>query len=37
MKLLEKRIQRTMEHIGIDNSFLNRTPLAQQLKERVDK
>jgi hypothetical protein len=25
------------EHIGIGNNFLNRTPLAQQLRERIDK
>jgi hypothetical protein len=24
-------------HIGIGNYFLNRTPVAQQIRERIDK
>jgi hypothetical protein len=27
----------TLEHTGIENNFLNRTPIAQQLRERTDK
>jgi hypothetical protein len=26
-----------LELIGISNNFLNRTPIAQQLRERMDK
>jgi hypothetical protein len=26
-----------VEHISIDNNFLNRTPMTQQLRERTDK
>jgi hypothetical protein len=35
-KLLQQRVGNTLEHIGIGNSFLNRTPIAQQLRERID-
>jgi hypothetical protein len=31
------RVGKTLEHIGIDNNFLNRTPIAQQLRERIEK
>jgi hypothetical protein len=26
-----------MEHIGISNNFMNRTPIAQKLRGRIDK
>jgi hypothetical protein len=26
-----------LKHIGLDNNFPNRTPIAQQIRERVDK
>jgi hypothetical protein len=26
-----------LEHIGIGNNFLTRTPIAQQLRERINK
>jgi hypothetical protein len=28
---------KALEHIGIGNNFLNRTPIAQQLTEMIDK
>jgi hypothetical protein len=34
---LQERIRNTLEHIGVGNNFLNRTPMAQQLRERTDK
>jgi hypothetical protein len=29
--------QTSLEHIGIGNNFLNRTPVTQHLIERIDK
>jgi hypothetical protein len=26
----------TMKHIGLDNNFLNGTPIAQKIKERMN-
>jgi hypothetical protein len=37
LKLLQERIGNTVEHIGIGKIFLNRIPIAQQLRERIDK
>jgi hypothetical protein len=37
LKLVQQRVENTMEHIGIGNNFLNKTPMAQQLRERMDK
>jgi hypothetical protein len=37
VKLLQERIGKTLELIGIDNNFLNRSPIAQHLRERIDK
>jgi hypothetical protein len=33
----KKRVENTLEHLGINNNFLNRTQMTQQLKERMDK
>jgi hypothetical protein len=27
----------TLEHIGLGNNFLKRTPVTQQIRERIDK
>jgi hypothetical protein len=35
--LVQKRAGNTLEGIGIGNYFLNRSPAAQQLRERKDK
>jgi hypothetical protein len=35
-KLLQENIGKTLEDIGIDNNFLNRTPTAQQIRSRID-
>jgi hypothetical protein len=37
LKLGQKRAGNTLEAIGIGKDFLNRTPAAQQLRERMDK
>jgi hypothetical protein len=37
MKLVQKRAGNTLEAIGIGKDFLNRTPPALQLRERMDK
>jgi hypothetical protein len=37
LKLVQERVGSTLEHIGIGNNFLNRTSVAQQLRERIDK
>jgi hypothetical protein len=35
--MVQERAGNTLELIGIDNDFLNRTQMAQQLKESIDK
>jgi hypothetical protein len=37
LKLVQERAEKTLEAIGIGKDFLNRTPAAQQLSERMDK
>jgi hypothetical protein len=37
LKLIQERAGNTLETIGISKDFLNRTPAAQQLRERMDK
>jgi hypothetical protein len=37
LKLLQERVGNTLEHTGISNNFLNRTQMAQQLREKIDK
>jgi hypothetical protein len=37
MKLLQEGAENTLELIGLGKDFLNRTPAAQQLRERLDK
>jgi hypothetical protein len=36
LKFVEKGAGNTLELIGIGKDFLNRTPAAQQLRERMD-
>jgi hypothetical protein len=35
--LVQEREENILNFIGIDNDFLNRTQMAQQLRERIDK
>jgi hypothetical protein len=37
LKLVQERAGSTLEAIGLGKEFLNRTPAAQQLRERMDK
>jgi hypothetical protein len=37
MKMVQENAGNTLEVIGIGKDFLNRTPPAQQLRERMDK
>jgi hypothetical protein len=37
LKLVQERAGSILELIGIGNDFLNRTQMAQQLRERIDK
>jgi hypothetical protein len=37
LKLVQERAGNTLEAIGIGKDFLNRTQVAQQLRERMDK
>jgi hypothetical protein len=37
VKLLQEGAGNTLEPIGIGKDFLNRTPAAQQLRERMNK
>jgi hypothetical protein len=37
VKLLQGKIGNTLDHIGIGNNFMNGIPIAQQLRESIDK
>jgi hypothetical protein len=37
VKLLQERKGKTMQHIGIGENFLNRTAIAQKIRERIGK
>jgi hypothetical protein len=37
LELVQKRAGNTLEAINIGKDFLNRTPAAQRLRERIDK
>jgi hypothetical protein len=37
LKLVQERAWNTLELMDIGNNFLNGTPMAQQLRERIDK
>jgi hypothetical protein len=37
LKLLKEKVGSTLELIGIGNHFLNSIPMAQQLREKIDK
>jgi hypothetical protein len=36
-KLIQEKLGNTLDHIGPGNNFMNRTPIAHQLRERTDK
>jgi hypothetical protein len=37
VKLIQEKIDNTLDHIGIGNIFMNRTLIAQHLRESIDK
>jgi hypothetical protein len=37
LKLIQERVGNTLELVGIGKNFLNETPAAQQLRDRIDK
>jgi hypothetical protein len=37
VRLVQERPENILEAVGVGKDFLNRTPAAQQLKERMDK
>jgi hypothetical protein len=37
LKIVQERSGNTLEAIGIGKDFLNRTQVAQQLRERINK
>ena len=37
LKLIEKKLGKTLENIGAGGKFLNRTPIAYALRSRIDK
>jgi hypothetical protein len=34
---VQERARNTLEHTGIDNNLFSRMPVAQKLRERMDK
>ena len=37
LKLIEKKLGKTLEDMGTGENFLNRTPIAYTLRSRIDK
>ena len=37
LKLIEKKVWKSLEHMGIGEKFLNRTPMACAVKSIIDK
>ena len=37
LKLIEKKVRKSLEHMGTGENFLNRTPMAYALRSRIDK
>ena len=37
LKLLDEKVGKTLEHIGTGENFLNKTPLAQALRSKINK
>jgi hypothetical protein len=37
VNLIKEKTENTLDHIGIVNNFVNGTPIAQQLRENIDK
>jgi hypothetical protein len=37
LKLIEKKMGKSLKHMGTGGNFLNRTPIAYALRSRIDK
>ena len=37
LKLIEKKVRKSLEHMGTEEIFLNRTPTDYALRSRIDK
>jgi hypothetical protein len=37
LKLIEEKVEKSLEHMGTGGKFLNRTPMAFTLRSRMDK
>ena len=37
LKLIEKKVRKSLEHMGTGEKFLNRTPMAYVLRSTIDK
>jgi hypothetical protein len=37
LKLTEKKVRKSLEHMGTGENFLNRTSIAYALRSRIDK
>jgi hypothetical protein len=37
LKLIEKKAGKRLKHMGTEENFLNRTPMAYALRSRIDK
>ena len=37
LKLMEKKVGKSFEHMGREELFLNRSPIAYALRSRIDK
>jgi hypothetical protein len=37
VKLIQEKVENTLDHTGIGNNFKNGIPIAWQLRERIDK
>ena len=37
LKLLDEKVGKTLEHLGTGENFLNKTPMAQALRSKINK
>ena len=37
LKPIEEKVEKSLEHMGAGENFLNRTPMAYALRSRIDK
>jgi hypothetical protein len=37
LNLIKEKVRKSLEHIGTGETFLNRSPMTQNLRSRIDK